>query len=71
MRAALAAWMQGERTGRSREQDAHGALKGPEQPCDREAVSHHQKLVAIPCHYCEPLSRQLQTTKGPWSRTHV
>lgn len=70
MQAALAARMQRERTGRSREQD--GLEKGPQQPCDREAVSqHHQKLVAIPCHYCESLSGQLQTTKGPRSRTHV
>lgn len=29
MQVALAARVQGERTGRSREQGAHGALKGP------------------------------------------
>lgn len=29
MHVALAARVQGERTGRSREQGAHGALKGP------------------------------------------
>lgn len=35
MQMALAAWMQGARTGWYREQDAHGASKGPEQPCNR------------------------------------
>lgn len=38
MQVALAAQMQGEHTGWSREEDAHGASKGPEQPCDRWAA---------------------------------